>query len=135
MTDKPRRGRKTDLALVGELIPAGSDGPQLPQAPVPRVARLDTAKAVSRELGRLYRASRRGDIDAAVAARLAYTLNILIGSLKVSSLEDRLDRLEQASALKGLPGIESIAEVDQDAQDAATEAADQAIVGSGQGSA
>lgn len=113
-------------ALGGELVPA--EGAQLP---VPRVARLDTARAVSRELARLYRAGRRGDVDPAVAARLAYTLNILIGSLKVSSLEERLDRLEQAADLARLPGPSGNGPVDYDAS-AEAEAADAAIIGDAQ---
>lgn len=87
-------------AVEGELVPATQGN-----RPAVRVAKLDTAKAVSRELARLYKAARRGEVDPAVAARLAYTANILIGSLKVSSLEERLDRLEDAARLKRLPAL------------------------------
>jgi hypothetical protein len=90
--NKPKR----DLAVVheGEVIPA---------MPTPRVARLATVKECSKELARLYKAARRGTVDPAIAARLAYVMGVLINSLKVGDLEARLDRLEEAAQLKRLP--------------------------------
>ena len=91
-----------DVIRAGEpALPAVSDAGRVLET-VPRVGQLNTVKAVSRELGRLYRAARQGKVDPAIAARLAYTLNILIGGIKAGSWEERLDRLEENANLPRL---------------------------------
>ncbi len=128
---KRKNGAALAVASVeGDVIRPGDPG--LPVVPVARVGQLNTIKAVSRELGRLYRAARQGKIDPAIAARLAYTLNILIGGIRAGSWEERLDRLEANANLPRLtePDPDPIPEAqariehtDKRDQDAAADAA------------
>ena len=60
-----------------------------------RVGSLASIGKVCHELGRLYRAARRGDLGTDDAARLGHILNILRQGLEVGALEDRLRRLEE----------------------------------------
>ena len=60
-----------------------------------RVGSLRTIGQVCTELGRLYRAARRGDLGTDDAARLGHILNILRQGIEVGSLESRLQRLEE----------------------------------------
>jgi len=62
---------------------------------IPRVGRLDTVSSVVTELGRLYRAARRGDVPIGDAAKLTYILTAIRAALETSSLEKRLDVLEE----------------------------------------
>ncbi len=59
-----------------------------------RVGGLDTIGRVCTELGRVYRAARRGDVGTSDASRLANILTALRMGLEVGALEDRLRRLE-----------------------------------------
>jgi len=61
-----------------------------------RVGRLHSVGAVAHELGRLYRAARRGDVPAVDAARLASILTQLRQALEPAQIEDRLSALEDA---------------------------------------
>ena len=45
----------------------------------PRVGPLDTVQAVRRELGRVYRLARYGDLETDTLRAFVYTLNTLIG--------------------------------------------------------
>ncbi len=63
----------------------------------PRVGRLDTPADVRREAARLYRAARRGDVEAADASKLATVLTLIIRSLEVHEVESRLRALESQS--------------------------------------
>ena len=69
-----------------------SDETQNP-APV-RVVRLDTAGDVRRELARLYRACRRGDVPAPDGSKMACILGLIIRSIETAEIEERLNRLE-----------------------------------------
>jgi hypothetical protein len=62
--------------------------------PTPRVGALDTAKDVRKELGRLYRAGRRGDIPAANASRLGSILGLILRGIELVEIEERIERLE-----------------------------------------
>lgn len=62
--------------------------------PPPRVGALDKALDVRRELARLYRAGRRGDVIASDASKLASILGLILRSIEASEIEQRLDRLE-----------------------------------------
>jgi len=60
-----------------------------------RVGPLDTVGRVASELGRLYRAARRGEIDENKAAKYAYILTALRQCLEISAIEERLIELER----------------------------------------
>jgi hypothetical protein len=59
-----------------------------------RVGPLTTVGQVAAELGRLYRAARRDDIDSAYASRLAGILAVMRQCLETAELERRLDAIE-----------------------------------------
>ncbi len=61
----------------------------------PRVGRLDTVGGVVAELGKIYRAARRGDIDTQDVTRLAYVLSQIRAAIESSEIERRLDELER----------------------------------------
>lgn len=62
--------------------------------PPARVGRLDTAFDVRRELARLYRAGRRGELPASDASKLGSILGLILRSIEATDIEQRLDRLE-----------------------------------------
>ena len=76
-----------------------------------RIGRLDTVGGVVRELGRVYRKARRGELDVADATRLATILRELRCCLEAGGLrnfEKRLRALETAAHVEppkpdGLP--------------------------------
>lgn len=57
--------------------------------------KLSTANDVRRELGRIYREGRSGQLDVAVVSRLANVLMILNRCIETSDLEGRVIALEQ----------------------------------------
>ena len=62
--------------------------------PVPRVGRLDSIGCVASELGKLYRASRHGDLDTLDATRLATVLREIRATIESDDIEKRLTVLE-----------------------------------------
>lgn len=62
-----------------------------------RVGSLATPIKCRMELGRLYRAARRGQIDTADAGRLANILKIMVGIMRDTDLEQRIAKLEEAN--------------------------------------
>ena len=64
----------------------------------PRVGSLKTAGDVIHELGRLYRAMRRGEVAPGDGAKLGYILNILRQTQEAGELERRLEALEGRAA-------------------------------------
>jgi hypothetical protein len=62
-----------------------------------RVGRLDTIGSVRSELGRLYRAARRGDLDCLDATRLAVLLKEIRATIESHDIERRLVALEEQS--------------------------------------
>lgn len=68
--------------------------------PTPRICLRDV-DAIRREMGRVYRDARRGQIETTEAARLTYMLSELRKTYEVSVLERRL------AALEGTHGIAS----------------------------
>ena len=62
-------------------------------APV-RVGKLDTAREVRRELARLYRACRRGDVVPSDGSKMANILGLIARSIETAEIEERLERLE-----------------------------------------
>lgn len=77
--------------LSGELLPRDQ-----PPAPVPTSRRicLKNVDAVRREMGRVYRDARRGEIETTEAAKLTYILAELRKTFEVTVLERRLAALE-----------------------------------------
>ena len=63
----------------------------------PRVGPLDSLQAVRRELGRVYRLTRQGQIPPADLSRYAYTLKIMADIIAGSDIERRIDALETAA--------------------------------------
>ena len=61
-----------------------------------RGVRLKTISDVSRYLGKLINQVERGEIESGTAGRLGYLANILVGALKDSELEERVNKLETA---------------------------------------
>lgn len=59
-----------------------------------RTGKLDTALDVRRELARLYRAGRRGELEASDASKLASILGLILRCIEAADIEERLDRLE-----------------------------------------
>lgn len=56
--------------------------------------RLRSIGDVAKEMARVYREARAGELDTAKAARLTWCLTQLRACLEVGEIEDRLDRLE-----------------------------------------
>lgn len=66
--------------------------------PVPKRAsprlKLETATHVRRELARIYREARRGELKPEAATKLAYLLDLLSRIIERSDLEQRVEELE-----------------------------------------
>lgn len=79
-----------------DLVEQGGKVEVLP--PTPRRLRipLRTAREVQRELARLYRQMKGGEIATQDGSRLAYVLNLLRQSIEASDLESRIEALEKA---------------------------------------
>ncbi len=60
-----------------------------------RIGPLSTVGGVVSELGKIYRAARRGQIDVTDATRLTYILREIRCALEASDIEKRLDALER----------------------------------------
>lgn len=89
-----------ESADIGE--PADALAPEnqaLSASPAPRPAsprlRLEKIADVKRELSRLYREARRGEITTQTATRLAYLLNMMAQLIETAELEKRVALLEQ----------------------------------------
>src|SRR3954447_22897424 len=63
-----------------------------------RVGALDTMADVKREAGRLYRAARRGDVEAGDASKMASVLALIGRCIEGADFEGRLSRLEGREA-------------------------------------
>ena len=59
-----------------------------------RVGRLNTIGNVRHELGRVYRAARREEMDTLDASRLAAILKVIIDAIRAHDFEERLEVLE-----------------------------------------
>lgn len=60
-----------------------------------RVGRLDTPSDVRRELARLYRACRRGEVPASDGSKMASILGLIIRSIETTEIEERIRTLEE----------------------------------------
>ena len=81
----------TKGTLSGELLPSVQT---LADPPPPRRICLRDMDAIRREMGRVYRDARCGQIESSGAARLVYMLAELRKTYEVSVLERRLAALE-----------------------------------------
>lgn len=78
------------------------DGVEVIDAPTPRLRiPLRTANDVQRELARLYRQMKAGQIPTQDGSRLAYVLNLLRQSIETGDLEARIQALEAAKEKLG----------------------------------
>lgn len=77
--------------VAGEVLP-----PNQPPAQSPTLRRigLRDIDAIRREMSRVYRDARRGQIETTIAARLVYMLSEIRKTYEVSVLERRLTALE-----------------------------------------
>jgi hypothetical protein len=66
-----------------------------------KIGRLTDLDGVTRELARVYRHARRGEIDSSKAYRLATILGTMAKTMETSELEKRLDEIEQALLARG----------------------------------
>jgi hypothetical protein len=92
-----------------------ANGP--PSGPVelislPRVGRLDTVKAWSIEVGRLYRAMRRGDVPVDLGARMAYVAKIGAELVQAREELENLEALRQQVEAVGAQQSNGYARVD-----------------------
>ena len=72
-------------AIEGELLPPGDPPARL---------RLATVRDCRRELARLYGEARRGELPVNDAAKLGWLLQTLVGVIRDSELEERIQKLE-----------------------------------------
>lgn len=75
-------------AVIGEVL-----------APSPRI-NLSTAEDIRREMSRVYREARAGEIDTQRASRLVYILGQIAKAYEIEVIEERLARLEGANFSK-----------------------------------
>jgi hypothetical protein len=75
--------------------------PQDLKSTPPSPRSLRSVKGARLELCRLYAQTKAGEVEPAVAGRLAHILGLLIGSYRDHEFEQRLDRLEAALAGQG----------------------------------
>jgi hypothetical protein len=68
-----------------------------------KIGRLDTLDGVVAELSRIYRESRRNELDSSTAHRLAVILNLVGKTIETSRLEQRLNEIEQALLARDRP--------------------------------
>jgi hypothetical protein len=61
-----------------------------------RIGKLSTVSMVGSEIARLYKQSRRGEIDSLVAYRLATVLGMLAKCLETGAVEAQLAELREA---------------------------------------
>ena len=59
-----------------------------------RVGQLHNVGGIVKELGRLYRSARKGEVDASDASKFAQILNIMRQCVEASDIEKRLKVLE-----------------------------------------
>jgi hypothetical protein len=71
-----------------------ASGHELTPSPTPRVGRLDSLLAVRRELARVYRDARRGQVPTQDAARLAFILATIGKLIEGSELAQKIEKLE-----------------------------------------
>ena len=64
----------------------------------PRIGPLKDVSGIRRELGRVYRDARSGDLEPADASRLAFILKQIRDCVEVSDIEVRIVALEAAQA-------------------------------------
>jgi len=77
-------------------VPPPADSGESPAPPSRLRTRLLTIGDVKKELARLYREARAGQVDSQAASRLANMLSILGRLIEGSDLERRLEELERA---------------------------------------
>lgn len=69
--------------------------PQKPQTP-PRVGRLDTVRRVRREMTRVYKDMRVGNVHTGDGSRLVFALTCIQKAIEFETFEGRLSALEDA---------------------------------------
>jgi hypothetical protein len=68
-----------------------------------KIGRLNSIDGVVAELARVYRESRRNELDSSTAYRLANILGTMAKTLETSVLEKRLNEIEQALLARERP--------------------------------
>lgn len=70
-----------------------------PRKPSPRL-KLETAAHCRREVARLYREARRGELKPETASKLAYLVDLISRMIERSDLEKRIEALEEVKGGK-----------------------------------
>ena len=65
----------------------------------PRGVRLNSGQAVQRLLSRLVNQTLRGELETDVLRAVTYSCSMILKSLEVAELSDRLDRIERKFSL------------------------------------
>ena len=65
----------------------------------PRIGNLITASDCRREIAKVYKLGRRGDMQTSDMTRFASVLQILIGAIRDGDFEERLKQLEEQQLL------------------------------------
>lgn len=91
-TSRSRRKSTGKGTVTGHETPADQQPAQSP--PAPRRICLRDIDAVRREMARLYRDARRGQLEITAAAKLTYILGELRRTFELSVIERRISALE-----------------------------------------
>ena len=86
-----------ESTLEGEVLPPAQPPARLPPS-TQRICLRDV-DAVRREMGRVYRDARRGQIESTEAAKLTYILAEIRKTFEVTVLERRLAALESGHGI------------------------------------
>lgn len=83
-------------ALAGDAAPVVAPHPPA-KLPSPRL-KLETVRDVRRELARIYREARRGELKPETATKLAFLLDLTARMIERNELEARIEALEARGA-------------------------------------
>ena len=73
----------------------------------PRIGNLITASDCRREIAKIYKLGRRGDIETQDMTRFASVLQMLIGAIRDGDFEERLKALEEAKEFTHTRGADN----------------------------
>ena len=98
MSGWPSYPQIAENGQTGWPCPPANPVPDAHPSPLLRPAskrlKLETASHVRRELAKIYRETRRGELPTQTATRLAYLLEVLSRQIERSDLEKRIEALE-----------------------------------------
>jgi len=102
MTGWPSYPQTAENGQAGWPQPPANPAVDVQPSPLARKAsprlKLESAAHVRRELARIYRETRRGELPTQTATRLAYLLEVLSRQIERTDLEKRIEALEEVKA-------------------------------------